>query len=171
MNKNPLVSVIVPTKNSGEYLNDCLRSVVSQTYKNIEIIIVDNNSIDRTTQIASKFTNNVYSFGPERSAQTNFGIKKAKGKYIYRIDGDFYLNNKIIEEAVKKCEKEHIDGIAIHNTSDPTVSFWSKVRKFERDMYKNDDLVVGVRFYKNSAWKRLGGYDEKIVWDDYDFHN
>ena len=62
-----LVSVIVPTKNSERTLAKCLDSIRNQTYKSIEIIVVDNNSIDSTKEIAKRFTKKVYNKGPERS--------------------------------------------------------------------------------------------------------
>lgn len=171
MKNNPKVSVIIPTKNSEEFLDICLKSVKSQTYKDIEMIVVDNNSTDKTKQIARKYTRKVYNIGPERAAQTNYGISKAIGEYIYRIDGDFYLDKTIISKAVELCQNRQLDGVAVHNTSDPSVSFWSRVRRFERDMYRGDDLVVGVRFYTKQSWKKINGYSEDIVLDDYDFHN
>lgn len=171
MNNNPLVSIIIPTKNSAEFLENCLKSIISQTFKNIEIIVVDNNSTDKTKEIAKKYTKLVFNKGNERGAQSNYGITHAKGKYIYRIDGDFLLNRNVIMEAVFKCEKENLDGIAIHNTSNPAISFWAKVRKLERDTYVDDDLIVGLRFYKKTAWVKIKGYNESIIWDDYDFHN
>ena len=51
MKTNPLVSVIIPTKNSAEFIGKCLRSIVKQSYKNIEIIVVDNYSTDKTREI------------------------------------------------------------------------------------------------------------------------
>lgn len=171
MKSNPIVSVIIPTRNSSQFLDTCLVSIKNQTYKNIEIIVVDNNSTDNTKEIAKKYTKLVFNRGPERSAQTNLGIMKANGKYVYRVDSDFILEKKIISEAVERCEKNNLDGIAVHNTSAPGLGFWSKVRKLERDTYQDDTLIVGVRFYKKTVWKSLNGYNEEIVWDDYDFHN
>jgi len=171
MKSNPYVSVIIPTRNSAQFLDTCLASIKNQTYKNIEIVVVDNNSTDNTKEIAKKYTNLVFNKGPERAAQTNLGISKAQGKYVYRVDSDFVLENNVISEAVEKCENEKLDGIAVHNTSAPGLGFWSKVRKLERDTYQDDTLIVGVRFYKKDVWKSLNGYNEKIVWDDYDFHN
>jgi glycosyltransferase involved in cell wall biosynthesis len=57
---NPLVSVIIPTKNSAKTIEKCLKSVKDQTYKNIEIIVVDNFSTDGTYEIAKKYTEKVY---------------------------------------------------------------------------------------------------------------
>lgn len=169
--KNPLISIIIPTKNSEAYFEKCFKSIREQTYKNIEIIVVDNYSTDKTLEIAKKYADKILTKGYERAAQTNFGIKNAKGKYVYRVDPDFVLEKNVVKEAVEKCEQEGLGGIAVHNTSDPTVSFWSKVRKFERDMYSDDDLIVGARFYLKKAWKKIGGYNEDIILDDYDFHN
>ena len=84
--QNGLVSVIIPTKNSAELLTKCLDSVISQSYKNLEIILVDNNSSDKTKEIATEYTNLVFNQGPERSAQVNFGVTKASGEFVYKID-------------------------------------------------------------------------------------
>jgi glycosyltransferase involved in cell wall biosynthesis len=73
----PLVSVIIPTKNSSKTLTRCLDSLKNQVYKNTEIIIVDNYSTDNTLEIAKLYTNNVYSFSPERSSQINYGVRKS----------------------------------------------------------------------------------------------
>jgi glycosyltransferase involved in cell wall biosynthesis len=58
--KQPLVSVIVPTKNSAEFLRACLHSIIHQTYPRIELIVVDNNSTDATKDIAANFTGHVF---------------------------------------------------------------------------------------------------------------
>lgn len=82
------VSVIITTKNEEKNIASCLESIKNQTYpqEKIEIIVVDNDSIDKTKEIALKYTDKVYNFGPERSAQRNFGVRQAKGKYILYLD-------------------------------------------------------------------------------------
>ena len=84
----PLVSVIIPTKNSSKSFAHCLNSIKNQTYNNIEIIVVDNSSQDDTVEIARQFTNLIFSYNPERSSQINYGVTKSSGKYIYRVDSD-----------------------------------------------------------------------------------
>jgi len=169
----PLISVVIPTYNSEKTLAKCLESIKNQTYKNVEVIIVDKNSTDRTVEIAKQFDCKVYIINAkERSEQVNYGVRKAKGKYIYRVDSDFIVEPKVIEEAVRRCENESYAAICVHNTSDPTVSFWSKVRKFERDCYKNDELNVAARFFKKEVFEAIGGFNESLVaGEDYDFHN
>ena len=170
--KQPLVSVIIPTRNSEATIEKCLKSLMEQSHRNLEIFVVDNYSSDRTRQIAKKYGAKIYLKGPERGVQVNFGVEKARGKYIYRVDSDFVLQLDVIREAVESCEKCGYDAILIHNTSDPTVSFWARVRKAERDCYRNDELNVAARFWKKEAFIAVGGFDENLVaGDDYDLHN
>lgn len=170
--KKPLVSIIIPSFNSSEFIKQCLKTVKNQTYQNIEIIVVDNSSSDNTRKIAKEYTDKVYIYGPERGAQMNYGFKKARGKYIYRIDSDFILEKEVIEQCIEKCEKENLDGIAVHNTSAEGLGFWSDVRKLERDTYRDDNLIVGVRFLTKKAWNKIGKFDEKMAGpEDFEFHN
>jgi glycosyltransferase involved in cell wall biosynthesis len=169
---SPLVSVIVPTKNSSKTLVLCLESIKNQKYKNIEIIVVDNHSTDNTLEIAKCYTCGVYTFSPERSSQVNYGVDVSSGKYVYRVDSDFVLEPDIISEAIDTAESNNYAAILIHNTSDPTVSFWAKVRKFERDMYGSDNLNVAVRFIRKEVFLSVGGFDPRLVYgEDYDLHN
>jgi glycosyltransferase involved in cell wall biosynthesis len=170
--QDPLVSVIIPTKNSSKTLAKCLDSIKGQDYENIEIIVVDNYSTDKTLEIAKRYTNAVYTASPERSSQMNYGVEKSTGKYIYRIDSDFILEPQIISQAVNSAESNNYAAIIIHNTSDPTVSFWAQVRKFERDMYDSDNLNIAVRFIRRDAFLSVGGFDNRLVYgEDYDLHN
>lgn len=169
----PLVSVVIPTYNSEKILAKCLESIKNQTYKNIEIIVVDKNSRDKTTEVAKSYGAKVFVMNAsERSVQKNFGVKLSRGKYVYIVDSDFIVEPEVIEEAVKKCENENYDAICIHNTSDPTISFWSKVRKLERDCYRDDELNVAARFFKREIFEAIGGFNELLVaGEDYDLHN
>ena len=171
--KSPLVSVIIPCLNSEEFILSCLESLKKQTYKHFEIIVVDSpRSKDKALEIAKKYTRNVFSAGRERSAQINYAAKKAKGKYLYRVDSDFVLEPTVIAECVDKCEKEKLDGIAVHNTSAEGLGFWAEVRKYERNTYRDDNLIVGVRFFTKKSWEEIGGFDETLFGpEDYDFHN
>ena len=173
MEDYPLVSMVIPTYNSEKFIELCLHSTKNQTYKNIEIIIVDKGSKDYTISIAKKYTDKVFVVpAKERSEQKNYGAKKAKGKYLYFVDSDFILEPTVIEEAVSECENHDYDAVCVHNTSDPTISFWSKVRKLERDCYENDELNVAARFVRKDVFEAIGGFDEELIaGEDYDFHN
>ncbi len=171
MNKNlPLISVVVTTKNEGKNIERCLKSIKKQTYpqNRMEIIVVDNNSTDRTKMIAKKCTDLVYNFGPERSAQRNFGAKKAKGKYFMYLDADMILSPTVIKECVNKFKNLKLIGLYI-----PEIilgkSFWSKVRRFERSFY-NATVIDCVRIVKSTYFKKVGGFDETMSGpEDWDF--
>jgi len=168
---NALVSIIIPTKNSSMFLKKCLESVKKQTYDNIEIIVVDNNSSDETKNIAHKYTKKVYNHGPERSAQVNYGVAQANGEFVYKIDSDFVLDKKVVQECVDKMN-EGYDAVIVHNTPDISVSWISRIRKFEVDMYKFDITHSSARFVKKSVYQKINGFNEKITaGEDYDFQN
>lgn len=167
----PLVSVIIPTKNSDRTLDKCLKSIQDQTYPNIEIILVDNNSTDNTKEIAKKYTNKVYNKGPERSAQTNYGVKKSSGEYVYKIDSDFVLEKEVVAQCIQKI-KEGYDAVVVHNSPDTSVSWIAKVRKFEVDMYKYDITHSSARFVRKEVYQAINGFNEEITaGEDYDFQN
>jgi glycosyltransferase involved in cell wall biosynthesis len=173
MSENPLVSIIVPTYNSQNTLGKCLTSIRDQTYKNIQTIVVDNGSTDRTVEIARQYGAEVHILvGVERSRQINYGVKMARGKYVYRVDSDFILDPIIVEEATRKCEDEGYDAISMFCASDPTISFWSKVRNLEKDCYKDQLLYTGARFFRKEVFEAIGGFREDLVAaEDYDLYN
>ncbi len=170
--EGPLVSVLIPTKNSAAHLEACIASVRAQRYSNVETIVIDNDSTDATAEIAGAKADLVLHAGNERSQQLNAGARRARGKYLYRIDADFVLDPEVIGEAVRLCETGAYDAVAVHNDSDPRVSFWAQVRNFERSMYKYDATIVGARFFSKDAFEAVGGFDEDLIaGEDYDIHN
>lgn len=104
----PMVSVVVTTKNEERNIEHCMKSIKLQSYENVEIIVVDNFSTDKTKEIALKYTNKVYDKGPERSAQRNFGMMDiAKGKYVMFVDADMILSPSLVEACVIKLEQQN----------------------------------------------------------------
>lgn len=163
------VSVIVPTYNSAKFLGACLVSIKSQTYTNIELIVVDNNSIDNTKEIAKKYTDKVFNKGPERSAQRNYGVGQSSGEYVAIVDSDMELSEKVIEIAAEKMESASgMVGIVI-----PEESFgeglWAQCKKLERSFYVGVPWMEAARFFRKDAYIQAGGYDEDMVsgedWD------
>ena len=166
----PLVSVIIPTYNSEKTLPLCLESIKRQTYKNIEVIIVDNFSVDRTVDIAKKYGVQVHVRGPERSAQMNYGALSARGELVYFIGSDFVLHSKVIEECVQLI-KQSYDAVIVLNVSYPKTSLIAKIRFYERLSYYGSDIYEAARFMKRSLFMKVGGFDEKLYAnEDYDLH-
>ncbi|MEI6532798.1 MAG: glycosyltransferase [Candidatus Roizmanbacteria bacterium] len=171
MKNKSLISLIITTRNSEVFLTDCLKSVASQTYpqSSIEIIVVDNNSTDRTREIAHTFTSMVYKYGSERSEQRNYGIEKSHGKYILYLDSDMILSPNVIKESVEylnrnpDCYGLYIPEIIKGN------GFWCDVRKFERSFY-NATVIDAVRIVRKSCIHAIGMFDTLMTGpEDWDF--
>jgi len=165
---NTIVSVIVPTKNSSKTLDSCLKSIKDQTYKYIEIILVDNFSNDDTLKIAKKYTKELYSKGPERSAQRNYGVDMSNGKYVFIIDSDMNLSPEVVEQCVNEISNKGVNGVVVPEESFGE-GFWAQCKKLERSFYIGVPYMEAARFFRKSDFLSVNGYDEKMVsgedWD------
>jgi glycosyltransferase involved in cell wall biosynthesis len=173
ISNGPLVSVLIPTYNSEGTISECIKSVKAQTYSNIEIIVIDNFSTDNTMGIAESLNAKTFTKGPERSAQMNYGVFSARGKYILRVDSDMVLDKNLIERCLELCEKgsEAVVVPVLPHPNGPK-NFWVSCRILEQKMLVDDMVNVAPRFIDRSIFLKLGGYDETIVaWEDYDLHN
>jgi glycosyltransferase involved in cell wall biosynthesis len=138
----PLVSVIIPTYNSARTLEECLTAVVRQNYRNIEIIITDSFSKDRTKEIARRFADKIIDAQSLARARKK-GVDLAKGKYILFLDSDQIIAPDTIPRSVEVCEEEGYDGVT----------------HFERS-----------KIHKNSFVERLINYDKWIFHSRADDH-
>ena len=170
MKEKPLVSIIVPTQNSSRTIDICLESIREQTYPNIEIIVIDNYSIDGTVETARKYGSIVFQVRALRSAARNYGAKKAGGTFLVFIDADQELTPEVIEECVQKAINDHADAIMIPEIRSGE-GFWGKCRALERLTYIGDPLIESARFYRKEVFERVGEYDERLeAGEDRDLH-
>lgn len=172
-----LVSIVIPTRNSATYLEESLISIKNQTHKDIEIIVVDGKSTDKTVALAKKYGCKILTFIPnvssgsfDASYKRNFGAKKAKGFYVYWMDADMTLPPKLINEAISLTKKGA--GAVILPEDSYGVGIWAKAKNLERRCYWGDDTVECPRFFKKSVWDDIGGLDESLGagGDDLDIH-
>jgi glycosyltransferase involved in cell wall biosynthesis len=156
-----LASVVITTKNEEPNIESCLKSIVAQTYKNIEIIVVDNLSADKTKEIAQKYTDKVFDKGPERSAQRNYGmIEKSSGEYVMFVDADMTLSPDLVKDCIAAMNQA--DCVALYISEIVTGdSFWSQVRRFERSFY-DGTVIDGARFFRKDKFIAVGGFDETM---------
>jgi glycosyltransferase involved in cell wall biosynthesis len=118
-----LISVIIPNYNKSKWIGDCLNSVINQTYKNIEIIFIDDGSTDNSLKVAKSFKDNRITiiqneYNSGVSYSRNVGIKNAKGEYVTTLDSDdIYINNKKIETEYNELKNNNFKGIVFSNVS------------------------------------------------------
>jgi glycosyltransferase involved in cell wall biosynthesis len=159
----PRVSIVVTTKNEEKNIDNCLRSIQSQTFKDIDIILVDNHSTDKTKEIAKSYTDLVFDKGPERSAQRNYGIMEiSKSEFAMYVDADMILSSELIEGCIGEFDKNKnlLKSLYIHEIILGN-KFFSKVRRFERNFY-DSTVIDGSRFFLRSAFLECGGFDESM---------
>lgn len=167
--KNPLVSVIVTTRNNHATLDACLRSIAAQDYKQIELIVVDNNSSDDTKEIAARYTKLVFNKGPERSAQRNFAADKASGEYLLIIDSDMELGERVVSSCVDVVRaRPEVGGVIIPEESFGE-GFWAECKQLERSYYVGQDSIEAARFFRHDVFEKAGRYSEEMTggedWD------
>jgi arabinofuranan 3-O-arabinosyltransferase len=172
-----LVSIIIPTKNSAAFLDNCLKCIRLQSHPKIEIIIVDGKSTDNVRELAKKYGCNFYTYVPkvkegafDAPHKRNYGVKKARGEYVYWLDVDMELSKNLIAEAVDLC-KGGMDAVILPEDSFG-IGVWASAKNLERRCYWGDDTVEAPRFFKKNVWKNLGGLDENLGGggDDWDLH-
>ncbi len=163
----PLVSVIIPTKNASKTLATCLRSIVGQTYPNLEILIADGESQDGTASIAERYRVRTLRMPGflERTAKKNFAARQSKGEFLYFVDADFELTPTVIEECLQTCQRG-ADAVIVPERVARRPGFWSECRRFEILSYDGDYWVESPRFFRREAFFRAGGFDETLVFGE-----
>lgn len=139
MDKYPLISVIVPVYNVEEYLDDCIQSILDQNYNNIEIILVDDGSSDKSGIKCDRWSQHdkriqvIHKSNGGLSDARNVGILHAKGKYLTFIDSDDIMNQSMLEYLYNLIRQHDAD-----------ISICDVVHAFpERDItYQNETQVL-----------------------------
>lgn len=113
--KEPLVSVIIPVYNVEKYIRECVDSVISQTYKNIEVILVDDGSTDSSGSICDEYAKSdsrvtvIHKLNGGLSSARNAGTRAASGEYIYYPDSDDYLDKNAVKLLTDSAERSGAD--------------------------------------------------------------
>ena len=180
INKNvPLVSVIVTTYNRKEYLKETLDSILNQTFKDSELIVVDNfSNYDFIPFIKSFKDNRIRYFQNENNGiiavNRNIGIKKAKGDYLAFCDDDDLWMPEKLETQLKHFENEDIIGVGTSAIFIGDNDFLRNKKLKRNEIYNFKSIIVGNNvFFSSLMVKNLGFFfdereDFKFV-EDYDF--
>ena len=146
MKSNPLVSFIVPVFNSQKTLNKCVFSILSQTYSNIELILVDDGSTDGSADICNSFSSSdsrvkvlhINNGGAGRAR--NIGINYSSGKYITFVDSDDYIDSSFLSSCINYMNdcNYYISGIQTFDNDGILETYCSKIKGFfnPKDIYE-----------------------------------
>nr|AAL49457.1 unknown [Leptospira interrogans] len=176
MNNTPIVSVIIPCYNYGKYIEQTIQSILKQSYKNWEIIVVDDGSNDEYTiqkleELKKKYmVIKIDKSGP--AAARNIGIEAAKGEFILPLDSDDMIHPDYLLEAISAYEKKSSLGIVYCEAE-----FFGSIKgKWNLPEYNFleillDNCIFVSAVFRKSDWKDVGGFNEnmKDEWEDYDF--
>ncbi len=173
------VSVIIPTFNSEKTIRQCLQSVQKQTFKQIEVIVVDAFSSDNTVKIAENFHVKVLQEKCLQSQARNIGIETSTGKFILFLDSDQVLSINVINECLSKCVNESAEMVRV-----PEVflgdNFWSECSAIWRNNYDRVETLYGEklglvhgkpRFFTRQNLLDAGMFNPTLLWgEDYDLY-
>ena len=162
----PLVSVVVPCYNDGQYLSEALQSVFNQTYKNWECIIVNDGSTDNSTEIAKKWLSIDSRFSYieiENSGvckARNVGIDRAKGDYILPLDAD----DKISKDYLYLGIKAFLDNNALYVVYSEAEFFGNKkgllkLKEFSLENLARNNMIFCSAFFRREDCLSIGKYD------------
>jgi hypothetical protein len=177
----PLVSVVIPCYNSARYLAETIESVLAQTYTRVEIIVVDDGSIDATPKIAQSFpVQYIYQTNGGISAARNTGVVHSRGKYVQFLDHDDRLLPTAIEVGVKFLEEQPECAMAVgehrYIQADGTEIGYSRKHAVGRDHYqtllKHNFIETPCSvLHRRSALDLTGLFDEKVQGaEDYELY-
>lgn len=158
-----MISIIIPIYNGEKYISRCIQSIVSQTYQNLEIIIVDDGSEDNTSKIIKSLSlkyNNIkyyYKKNGGVSSARNYGLTKANGEFITFVDCDDKINQRLYEKVIDIFKKYKTDIVAFnYNLINKDESKLLGINKepdksFQYSILQNDEIMG---FVFNKVYKR-----------------
>lgn len=172
------VSIIVPCYNQSQYLEECLKSVINQTFKNWECIVVNDGGNDDTEKITLNWADQdkrfkyVYKENGGLSSARNAGIKDALGELILPLDADDIINSKYVELAVKEFNKnENIAILYCKAEKFGQVNGEWLLPEFSMTSFLVYNCIFCSGFFRKEDWEKVGGYDENMKYglEDWEF--
>ena len=176
---SPLISIVIPTYNHAKFLDKALVSIINQTYKNWETIIVDNQSIDDTYKVINKYKDSRIKYFKIKNEgiiakSRNLGIKVSQGEWIAFLDSDDWWTEDKLENCIKNIDK-NVDFIyhKLEIVYKKSKFFFQRKKIIGRELYKpilNDLLIGEIKkgnaignssvVVRKSILKRVGGISE-----------
>jgi glycosyltransferase involved in cell wall biosynthesis len=166
----PEISVIVPCYKQAEYLDECIASVIEQTFQNWECIIVDDGSPDNTETISKKWCEKdsrikyYKKINEGVSIARNYGIEYAEGEFILPLDADDKIGKQYMELALPYFKtKENVKIVYSKAAYFGEVTGLWKLLDYSFETILTENMIINSSFFLKSEWKRIGGYDKNMV--------
>lgn len=170
------VSIVLPTYNGENFLRKSIESCLSQTYKNIELIVINDCSTDRTEEIILSFNDSriIYhknEFNQKLPRSLNIGFDLAKGDYLTWTSDDNYYQEDAIEKLVNELEEFQVDlAYASYWTIDEENKITGERIVGEEKDILLDNVVKACFLYKREVLEKIGGYNPDLfLVEDYDY--
>lgn len=166
--QKPLISVIVPVYNAAEYLPACLDSICNQTLQELEIIIVDDGSTDRSGEIADEYAANdtrihvIHQKNAHLSAARNTGLSVVKGNYVSFIDADDWIDKDMLETMYQMVESKALDlivtGVCVEYPKENR-SYYQRIESYMEARSREEIKALYFKLKEqclfNYAWNKL----------------
>ncbi len=161
---NPLVSIIIPCYNYGRFLNEAIESALAQTYKPIEIIVINDGSTDNTVEVASRYPVLLYSQNNQGASKTfNRGVDLAKGEYFVILSADDRLHPSFVEKTISVIQSnEDIAFVYTHTRLFGLREGLMRSREYNIENLKLSNYITGTALTKKSAFLQTDGFDTKL---------
>lgn len=183
---SPLVSVVIPSRNRERFIGKAIESVLNQTFRDFEIIVVDNCSKDKTAEVAKSYAKrdsrvrvleNKVTLENGISACLNIGLRNARGKYIAQLDSDDEYYPETLEKMVDHLEKHPKCGLAVsyYEAIDDEGNVIKEIGVIKHLEYDRNNIlrcggVGAVRVWQKRVIEEFGGFEEEfgLYGEDYD---
>ncbi|MFA6055620.1 MAG: glycosyltransferase family A protein [Thermodesulfovibrionales bacterium] len=170
---NPLTSVIIPVYNGERYLAEAIESVLAQTYRPIEIIVVDDGSTDGSADVAKGFHDNIrYVFQPNSGppAARNTGLRMANGNVIGFIDADDLWSNNKLSLQLERLDNNSSAEIVLGHLQFLLYRITDSKHEWEVSSDPQIALTLGSGVFRKSVFDKVGLFDETLYYgDDWDW--
>lgn len=173
--KESLITVYITNHNYGKYIKQSIDSVFNQTYKNFELIIIDDGSIDNSKNVIEKYKKNkkvriIYQNNKGLTVSNNIALKICKGEYITRLDADDWLDPNFLQIMINTAKKNKNSAMIFSNYY-LTNSKGQVIDQFYRHEFKRVKLMDqpahgACSLIKTKTLKEIGGYDEQFNCQD-----
>ena len=181
---NKKVSIIVPCYNSEKFLRYSLNSIINQIYKNLEIIIIDDSSTDRTKELIKKYSSKderIIPFYSERnkgvSHARNIGLRVCTGDYVMFVDSDDIISKNAVEILLKKAMDKNVElvdsNLIYYYKANSKIYKFTKFKQNKEDRLLNKifNISVNGKLFKKSVLKDIYFKENLLKYENIDFLN